>query len=69
MAVNQWRFQTLKNEFQRATPSPHPRAGHAGCALGHRIMYFGGWSAGEGKGELLVLDVERPSEKERRCRQ
>lgn len=67
MEVNRWRVQQLVNEMMRAVPSPQPRAAHAGCAVGHRVMYFGGWGTeGETKGELLVLNVEQASEKERR---
>lgn len=68
MAVNRWRLELVANEIRNAVPSPYPRAAHAGCAVGHRVMYFGGWGArtGEKNGELLVLDVEQASEKERR---
>lgn len=66
MAVNRWRVQRLENEIRRVTPSPRPRAAHAGCAVGHRVMYFGGWGAEGNNGELLVLDVEQPSQKELR---
>lgn len=66
LAVNQWRVQRLEDEFRCAIPSPRPRAAHAGCAVGHRVMFWGGWGADDDKGGLLVLDVEQPSEKERR---
>lgn len=67
MEVNRWRVQQLVNEIRNAVPSPQSRAAHAGCAVGHRVVYLGGWGAeGETKGELLVLDVEQPSQRERR---
>lgn len=64
--VNQWRVRKIENEIQNAVPSPRPRAQHVGCAIGHRVMYFGGWGAETEKGSLLVLDIEQPKEKERR---
>lgn len=64
--VNRWRVQKKEDEIQSAIPSPRSRAAHAGCAVGHRVMYFGGWGAETEKGLLLVLDVEQPREKERR---
>lgn len=66
VAVNRWRVQRLENEIRHATPSPLPRAAHVGCAVGHRVMYFGGWGAEDVHGQLLVLDIEQVSEKERR---
>lgn len=67
LEVNRWRVQRLVEEIRRAVPSPPPRAAHAGSAVGHRIMYFGGWGAeAAGNGEMLVLDVEQPREKQRR---
>lgn len=65
--VNRWRVQRIEDEIRSAIPSPRSRAAHAGCAVGHRVMYFGGWGAEtEKKGLLLVLDIEQPREKERR---
>ncbi|CAM9581409.1 unnamed protein product [Hapterophycus canaliculatus] len=64
--VNRWRVQKIEGEIRDAIPSPQPRAAHAGCAVGHRVMYFGGWGAEAEKGSLLVLDLEQLHEKERR---
>lgn len=64
--VNRWRVQRIEHEIRSAIPSPQSRAAHAGCAIGHRVMYFGGWGAESEKGLLLVLDIEQPREKERR---
>lgn len=66
ITVNQWRVTTLKEKLLSAIPLPQPRASHAGCVLGHRVMYFGGWGAREEKGAFVVLDIEQPHEKERR---
>lgn len=64
--VNRWRVLRIEDEVRSAIPSPRPRAAHVGCAIGHRVMYFGGWGAETEKGLLLVLDIEQPNEKERR---
>lgn len=66
VAVNQWKVRVVEDEMRSARTSPRPRAAHSGCAVGHRVLYFGGWGAGEAVGEILVLDVEQPNEKERR---
>lgn len=65
--VNRWRVKKIEDEVQNAIPSPESRGQHAGCAIGHRVMYFGGLGAETEKGALLVLDIEQPHEKERRC--
>ncbi|CAN0148686.1 unnamed protein product [Ectocarpus sp. 12 AP-2014] len=64
--VNRWRVKKIEDEVQNAIPSPESRGQHAGCAIGHRVMYFGGLGAETEKGALLVLDIEQPHEKERR---
>lgn len=64
--VNRWRVRKIEDEIRNAVPSPRPRAQHVGCAIGHRVAYFGGWGAETEKGSLLVLDIEQPEEKERR---
>lgn len=64
--VNRWRVRKIEDEIRSAIPSPRSRAAHAGCAIGHRVMYFGGWGAETETGLLLVLDIEQPREKERR---
>lgn len=66
IAVNRWRVQRVEDDMRCAKPSPWPRAAHAGCAVGQRVMYFGGWGAKEYGGEIIVLDVEHASEKEKR---
>lgn len=64
--VNRWRVRRIEKEVEDAIPSPLPRAAHVGCAVGHRVMLFGGWGAEAERGSLLVLDLEQPHEKERR---
>eukprot|EP00903_Cladosiphon_okamuranus_P014179 g13176.t1 len=64
--VNRWRVRKIEDKIRNAIPSPLSRAAHAGCAIGHRVMYFGGWGAETEKGSILVLDIEQPREEERR---
>ena len=66
ISVNRWRVRKIEEELRQAVPLAPPRAAHAGCIVGHRVIYYGGWGAQTERGELLVLDIEDPREKGRR---
>lgn len=66
VAVNQWNVRRVEDDISRAEEPPSPRAAHAGCAIGRRVMYFGGSNAKTERGDLLVLDLEQPDEERRR---
>lgn len=66
VAANRWNSETVEDEIRCAEIPPNPRAAHAGCAVGRRIMYFGGWGAADARGEFLVIDLEDDVERERR---
>ncbi|CAN0031068.1 unnamed protein product, partial [Phaeothamnion confervicola] len=70
-AVGAWRLRALLNDLNRAPLPPAACAGHAGCVVGGRIWYIGGWGDGReeqrrGGAAAWPATAGPPDERERR---